>query len=367
MENIINDENTIIIDDENTIIIDDENTMIIDDENTMIIDNQKFYYDCENNNLIHLESYDTTNFNKVLDKNTDCDDWYITNYDINFWEKILSRKLHKKEIKIFHDIWNENILNLDIKVLQKNIINNGCYIKSITNNIGNCLFESFAELGLGDNDLSILPCKMIRMNLASLLLAVKTQKGFFPIIPELTPEEIFANCNEIEFVKEKETNNVYVYNYDMMIIDLNSDFSWNKLPTEFLLMVISRIYQVEINIYHNNTNYINKINVWNNLNYNIEKILLGQINEEHYFPLLELPNNLKGDTDVIKEILNTDIKYDHGIKKFNKWSKSIINSYYSNIDNDIILENKSKEVSKLNDEQIYDYDQIDNLNDFYFL
>ena len=52
-------------------------------------------------------------------------------------------------------------LNLDIKMLQKSIIQNNCYIKSITTNVGNCLFESLGSLGLGDNDLNIAPNKMI--------------------------------------------------------------------------------------------------------------------------------------------------------------------------------------------------------------
>ena len=258
----------------------------------------------------------------------------MDNYDIDFWENMLSRPLYPDEQTLFHQIWNENSLNIDIKMLQKSIIQNHCYIKSITTNVGNCLFESLGSLDLGDNDLDIKPSEMIRKNLASLLLAVKTEIGFFPNLPNSTPEEIFTNYNEIEFVKNSKTKTVYIYDYDMMIYDLVSNYSWSRLPTEFLLMAISRIYQVEILIYHNKSNYINKINVWNNIldTNSVEKIRLGLINEEHYFPLLELPDDLKYDSDVIDEIIKTEIKYDKSIEKFKKWSRTMMDSMNGNIE-----------------------------------
>ena len=247
---------------------------------------------------------------------------------------------------------------------------------------------------------------MIRKNLASLLLAVKTEIGFFPNLPNYTPEEIFLNHNDIEFVKESKTKLIYVYDYDMMVYDLNSNYSWARLPTEFLLMAISRIYQVEILIYHNKTDFINKINIWNNyLTYldHIEKIRLGQINEEHYFPLLELPDELKNNKDVVDEIINTDVKYDDNKKKFIKWSKIMIesinfvnkfnkNNNTNDIDNfnsnqidlsenytiknnrlnniDLSDTNNTKIMKtnhKLTKEQINDYNQISNFDEFKFV
>jgi len=423
----------------------------MDKSNILIIDNNKFYWDSaneclipyeliENNNLNSNHNQNITsnlnnnnninnnglnkNINKDNNNNIDNDndndniknEWYMENFDIDFWENILSRQLDKDEKKIFHGILNENSLNLDIKMLQKSIIKNHCYIKSITNNVGNCLFESLGSLDLGDNDLGIQPSEMIRKNLASILLSVKTEIGFFPNIPNSTPEEIFLNYNDVEFVKDSKTNTIYVYDYDMMIFDLNSNYSWARLPTEFLLMAISRIYQFEILIYHNKTDYVNKITVWNNQisNNDIEKIRLGQINEEHYFPLLELPNELKYDKDVLDEIINTDVKYDNYIKKFKKWSKVMmdsmnsinipneqnisksthidINSNYKNLCDNLSnnlseelyenLANSSIDVTndtdlnelkimktknKLTQEQIDDYNQISNFDEFAFI
>jgi hypothetical protein len=158
--------------------------------------------------------------------------------------------------------------------------------------------------------MGILPSEMIRKNLAFLLLAVKTEIGFFQNLQNLTPEEIFLNQNDIEFVKKIGTKDVYIYNYDVMILDLSARYYWKRLPTEFLLMTISRIYQVEILIYHNKTDFINNINVWNNLthfNDPLEKIRLGQICEEHYFPLLELPDEFKNDKDILDKIIGINI------------------------------------------------------------
>lgn len=417
--------------------------------NILIIDGNKFFWDINNECLIPYELIDDkTNSNSNSNLNTDTQEylthafdlyektindtnantnanvnandddivweWYMENYDIDFWENVLGRKLESDERKLIHCIWNENSLNLDIKMLQKSIIQNHCYIKSITTNVGNCLFESIASLGLGDNDLGVKPSKMIRKNLAALLLSVKTKVGFFQNLPNLTPEEIFLNQNEIEMIKDTDTNQIYVYDYDMMIYDLNSNYSWSRLPMEFLLMAISRIYQVEILIYHNKTNYINKINVWDKIDNNvsdigIEKIRLGQINEEHYFPLLELVDELKSNPDVIDEILGTEIKYDKYIQQFKKWSKVMMESIgmsrgTNNNESKSKINNKALNdkfeidynVSKLTDiqenlnidenqnrkshnstimktnksltqEQIDDYNQISNLDDFSFV
>ena len=47
------------------------------------------------------------------------------------------------------------------------------------------------------------------------------KKLFFQI--NLTPQEIFNNINEIEFIKDERTGIVYLYDYDydMMLFDLH--------------------------------------------------------------------------------------------------------------------------------------------------
>lgn len=384
------------------------------ESNIIIIDGNKFYWDIKNECLIpyelidkkintpeyHTHSvdlYEQTINNSNNSNNTNNDnidwEWYMEHYDIDFWEGILSRELDNDERKLIHGVWNENSLNLDIKMLQKSIIQNNCYIKSITTNVGNCLFESIGSLGLGDNDLGIEPCKMIRKNLAAILLSVKTEIGFFPNFPNSTPEEIWKTQNEIGFVKDNMTKSVYIYDYDMMLYDLKTNYSWTRLPMEFLLMAISRIYQVEILILHNKTNYVHKINIWN---HDVQTIRLGLINEEHYFPLLKLTDELANNPDVIKEILETEIKYDKYILQFKKWSKIMMDSIKpiqknkTIKTNDNIKTNDKIEIIQTNEinttistnssdsiimktkkiltpEQIYDYQEISNLDDFCFI
>jgi hypothetical protein len=392
----------------------------MENNNILIIDGQRYFYDIDIDNLIPIDDFDIKQkeyiqtkkhdqiksdfddyypncslekFKKVSSSNKidtndmsgenldDVNEWYMENYDIDFWENLLSRKLYKDEQKIIHGIWNESALNVDVKVLQKNIIKHNCYIKNKTNNIGNCLFESLASLGLGDNDLGITNHVMIRKSLAIVLLMVKTEIGFFSK-NNLTPEEIFTNSNEIEFVQDKKTGEVYIYDYDMMIYDLNSSYSWERLPTEFILMALSKIYQVEIRIYHNSNDFVNRINVLDDVPENI--IRLGQINEEHYFPLLKIPDELKNDSDVIDSILNTNVIYDKFIKQFKKWSKIMMDSMghidvnckekneldnYNesntkfNVSNTYITTTIMKS-NKLTTEQFEDYKQISNIEDF---
>ena len=380
------------------------------DSTIIIIDKQRYFYDYQNDCMVPIDDFNenldndckklinienqTNQTNQTNQENNDnngnnennentenLNEWYMGNFDIDFWENILSRNLDMDEKKIIHGIWNENSLNIDIQVLQKNLIKHNCYIKSITNNVGNCLFESLASLGLGDNDLAISTHAMIRKSLANILLMVKTEVGFFPKI-NLTPEELFKNINEIEFIKDKTTGQVYEYDYDMMIYDLNSSFSWERLPTEFLLMVVSRIYDVEIRIYHNKTDFVNIINVFDTNDNNQDIVRLGQINEEHYFPLLEIPNELKNDLDVIDEILNTKVQYNQCLNKFKKWSKIMMDSISSNdnfnnnynvdtlrnintcdnSNNDNIHIMKSNKMLTI--EQIEDYNEISNFDEF---
>ena len=348
---------------------------------TFIIDNKEYYYNYDTDSLILLESQkNNIDNNKILVNNKINDDsFYMENINIDFWENLLERKLYKDELKIFHKVWIEKELNEDIKNLQKNLMNSHCYIKAITNNLGNCLFESLASLGLGDNDLNIKSDDMLRKNIASILLALKNEENFFPNI-NFTPEELFNNINEIEMIKDVDTQKIYIYDYDMMLHDLISNFSWERLPTEFILMAISRIYEIKILIYHNKSNFINEINVWKNtINENIiDTIILGQINEEHYFPVLELPDELKYQNEIIDEIMNTDISYNKYINKYKEWAKFLVDSINHNIPEQIILnkdtntETKSNVIimktnNNLSSEQINDYEQIQNFENFEIL
>lgn len=255
--------------------------------------------------------------------------WYPDKPDIDLWESYLNRELTLKEKNILLDVIVEKDLNNCIKGLQQNILAHNCFISSLTNNNGNCLFESLSVLGYGDNNLDIESQIMIRKNLSSMLLYMRDIEDFFPNV-NMTPEEIFNNSNEVEFVKNNKTGEAYVYNYDMMICDLRTNYSWERLPTELILMSISRIYQVKILIYHNKTQYINEVNVWKGIipDESLDIIRLGHINEEHYIPVLKLDDELCDDIETIHSISKIKIKYDTKKINYNEWAKSIVMSIY---------------------------------------
>ncbi len=255
--------------------------------------------------------------------------WYPDKPDIDLWESYLKRELTLKEKNILLDVIVEKDLNNCIKGLQQNILAHNCFIPILTNNNGNCLFESLSVLGYGDNNLDIEPQIMIRKNLSSMLLYMRDIEDFFPNV-NMTPEEIFNNSNEVEFVKNKKTGEAYIYNYDMMICDIRTNYSWERLPTELILMSISRIYQVKILIYHNKTQYVNEVNVWKGIipDESLDIIRLGHINEEHYIPVLKLDDELCDDIETIHSISKIKIKYDTKKINYNEWAKSMALSIY---------------------------------------
>ena len=94
--------------------------------------------------------------------------------------------------------------------------------------------------------------------------------------------------NEIQF---------YKYSYDVMCQDLSNNGSWDKLRTNMILLVLSRIYKLKIhilNITHNGY-FLNILNAFENLKNQpkLKTIYLANINEIHYLPLDILSNNQK--------------------------------------------------------------------------
>jgi hypothetical protein len=267
--------------------------------------------------------------------------------DIDLWESYLDRKLYDYEKDLIFDVIIEQELNKQISILQQNLINNNCNIVKLTNNDGNCLFESLAALGFGENSMDVDPHFMIRQQIASILEEARNQNYFFPNI-NISPEDIFSNSNEIKFIKNSNEFNE-IYDYDRMLIDLKTNHSWNRLPTELILMTISKIFHISIKIHHNNTQYINEINVWKNNSDQINAIHLGQINEQHYLPVSVINTN---------EYNNIKLEYDNNKNYYNEWIDNIINNnVYENVNN----------VSSIEIEEIPDIEEEHeklNLNDF---
>jgi hypothetical protein len=261
-----------------------------------------------------------------LKKDLDAEDndlYYPKTSDIETWESFLNRELTVEEKLYLMDVIMEKDLNNELQNLQKNLLKDGSLcIPRLTNNVGNCLFESLQILELGD-------AEKIRKNIAAVMSICKSDSSFFPNL-NISLEDIFRNSNDINYVLDKNDEQKYKYNYDMMLIDLYSKYSWSRLPAELILMVISRIYKIRILIYHNNTDYINEINIWkdikdkDNKNVELKTIRLGQLNEEHYVPVAEIPDDYKLNTEIYNEFLNKKVKYVKAKNRFHKWARELV-------------------------------------------
>ena len=238
------------------------------------------------------------------------DVYYPKTSDIETWESFLNRDLTMEEKLYLMDVVIEKGLNKEIYCLQENLKKDGTlYIPKLTSNIGNCLFESLEILGYGD-------AEQIRKNVSAIMTLSSKDELFFPHIHQ-SLRNIFTNSNDIATVFDKDEERAYKYNYDMMLVDLYSKHSWSRLPTELILMVISRIYKIQILIYHNNTAYISKVNVWDDMPI-IDSIKLGQLNEEHYVPIKQITDATSGD------LVNKKIKYVKAKNRFHKWARELV-------------------------------------------
>ena len=120
----------------------------------------------------------------------------------------------------------------------------------------------------------------LRHTLSLILHLYKDYPSFIPNNSN-TLHELFDMINEIEYVKCNNTH--YSYTYDTMCQDVSNNYSWNKLPTELILMVISYVYKLEIIILNNLGEYENKINTAIG---QTRQVYLGHVQEAHYFPVI---------------------------------------------------------------------------------
>ena len=242
----------------------------------------------------------------------------ITEYprvaDPDTWEKFLERNLRIDEKIQLIEVVMERQLNSDLKLLQENILSYGpLYVPSLTKCVGNCLFESLSILGLGDEN-------EIRKNVAAVMLLMRSERYFFPSI-ENNMEELFSFQNYESWVYSRNEKEMYEYNYDMMILDLYQKYSWTRLPTELILLAISRIYEIKILIYHNKSIYVNEINAWTKEDEPIETIRLGHLNEDHYIPIAEIPLEIQVNQDLFAELISIPPKYVKAKNRFHKWAR----------------------------------------------
>ena len=281
----------------------------------------------------------------------DEDELYYPDPDIDLWESFLNRTLEPKEKEFIMDIILEKDTNRQIDLIHKNMLKSGIFcIPKLTSSRGNCLFESLEILELGDSI-------DIRNKIANILLAKRNDKEFFPHIG------IFTNANDVQTIFDKKEQQHYTYDYDRMILDLRKKYSWKHLPTELILMAISRIYSIGFNIFNNKSEYISTVNMWNNSSdISIRQIYLGHINEEHYIPVIKIPQELSEDRQIVHEFINKLPKYNGATNRFNSWAKDLVN----NINKEEKEEKKNNipVLININQSENKDFEEVENLDDF---
>jgi hypothetical protein len=222
------------------------------------------------------------------------------------WKLYLERRLTNKELHILGNVRSEARMNDKIDSLYDKceLLDPKLYIPSLTELVGNCLFESLNYHNICSS------VENLREGLAYVMYQFKDYKNFFPGQAE-TLNELFVCFNDIEYVFCNDDKKLYKYNYDIMCQDLADDRSWSKLPTQLILMVVSYIFKIKIDIINSDTkvSWVNTIDIHKENSTNT--IQIGHISESHYVPL----DILGDDEDIVR------IHYSVCKNRFIKWAK----------------------------------------------
>jgi len=225
--------------------------------------------------------------------------------NIKKWEIFLNKKLTKKEKELLKNTEEEiNMNNCILNLLEQN---KDLYIPKLSVLDGDCFFDSL--LYHIQDTTQYKSIEELRNFISKFMILYKNYKDIFTN-QELTLKQIFDIQNEIEYLYDKTNDIIYKYTYDIMCSDIAKSNSWKRLPMELIINCISFIFDIKINIYHDN-GYNHNICITNNPQ---KEIYLGLLEESHYIPL-----DIKGDN-------NTPLLYNEYIDKYEQWRDKQINN-----------------------------------------
>jgi hypothetical protein len=213
------------------------------------------------------------------------------------WTKYLNRELTIEEKHLFNTVRMEKMLNMQLEKINENINKKNLEISYLTPLDGNCLFESLSYLGVGNNS------DELRKAVCYLMVIFKDYKNFFPDQAE-TISELFQVFNEIEYVHCRQDSRIYKYSFEVMCQDLYEACNWTRLPTQLILMFISKIFNLNIIIIQEN-GFEHNIFVGDK---EAIPIYLAHLSESHYLPIDKIKDNLK------------ELEYDNCKNNFIKWA-----------------------------------------------
>ena len=227
------------------------------------------------------------------------------------WEHFLGRPLQPFEDCLLYNVLFEIKFNKRMAKLYENCITHNYYVPELTNLHGNCLFESLVFHGIGTSVMDL------RKGLAYIMYQFRDYKGFLENNKDSTLKELYIlYTDKDEYVYCKQDNKLYKYSYEIMCQDLATDCSWGNLHAELLLLVVSRIYNVQFEVTANEFEKITYRHAFENgeeMNH-LPIIRLGHIFENHYVPI-----------DLIQNA--TDLKplfYNEEKIKFHKWGITMV-------------------------------------------
>lgn len=206
-------------------------------------------------------------------------------HSVEWWENYLKRDLNPKEYSIVSRYNSECSMNECIREILFYGEQDRLVVKLLPKIDGNCLFESLVSHGIGDS------ISVLRNGLATLIYFMKDVKGFLGPNSD-SMQEMFDATNEVEFVgkvvDDDDNNEEFVsyhrYTFETMVQDMTENSSWSLLPTQMILMVVSRLYGVKIVILNNQSPYRNIIDV---SGIDLPKVIyIGHIDEYHYISLM---------------------------------------------------------------------------------
>jgi len=239
------------------------------------------------------------------------------------WENFLERKLKRFEKEIIHDLIREIMFNTEkMEPLHRKLYLKTMYIPALTQLHGNCFFESCVELGLGSD------ADNLRKAVAYLMYQYQDKKYFIPgqdlSLKELFQLEIY---DEIEYVYCKKLKKLLKYTYDIMCMDLCSESSWSILPTNLIMLLMSRIFNVRFHIIKDTDPEdltIRVVDAYENCtNAPFRKTInLGHILESHFLPIaINTKKELKELS--MDQFIKESLYYSENKIKFHKWGMAM--------------------------------------------
>lgn len=233
------------------------------------------------------------------------------------WMKYLGRSLTKQEFRIFMMVnslkhTNEVLKNILEKFKDKKIM-----YPVMTDLDGNCMFTSLNYHGIGNSN------QDLRELLAHMLYQFKDFKGFLPNFKDQTLEEVFipfTALDDLKYVLCDEEFKIYRYGYEVMCQELVTKGTYSKFTTEFLLLILSRLYKTRFEIFHEAG--IMKIDAWDGFEGEMPELRtvhLALLGEDHYVPVKMFSEDTP--QDIIDEYYSNPKLYNEGEKEYEKWVK----------------------------------------------